>query len=325
MKEFILIGDVHATATELDECQRLLELLQQVKLEHPWATPVFLGDQFHTNDVMSVRVMEWWRNAALKFGGQGPADGKPVFVVGNHDQAYPGAVESAMSSCKDVAIVVDGSIRIEQVLFVAYSKDPEVFARRAADDRGGMLVCHQDLYGFEHDDGVSRSSVPVPEGFVQVVSGHLHRPQERGRGWYPGSPRWRNRHDATVVERSVWWVEVSNDGKIVRRQPYVTNECCRRIVVSIDTTESPAVLVPGADNRVTIHGTPDFIGRRREVLKAEGAIVTGVPERTSAAAIGESMGLEVSMRTHLNSFSAPRGTGSGRLQELLRERLGVTL
>ncbi len=317
-QEVIFVGDVHAVAPELEECQRLLEFLEQVQFKHPVAKIVCLGDQFHTNDAMSVRVMEFWRHASIQLHS-------PCFLVGNHDQVHPGALQSAMSSCRDVATVVDTAYRLGPLWLVGYCGDALTLAART-DGEGGALVCHQDLAGFAYDSGFkSLSSMVPPERFVQVVSGHLHVPQELGRTWYPGSPRWRSLRDARVVERAVWWVRFSDEGHIEARIPYPTNGVCRRIATAQDSDGSAVNLVAGADNRVEVRGTADFVRRRRDELVAAGAQVRVVVERVEAPQVRESDGVEASLRGFIAGYQSPNGTPAPVLVDLVRQRLGLNL
>lgn len=314
MLEVILVGDVHAVPQHLEECRRLIELVAVAKADHPAAEVIFLGDQFHTNDAMSVRVMEFWRWASAHLG-------RPWFLVGNHDQVFPGASESSMSSCRDVANVVDVSRTHGPLLLVSYCGSPEVFAAAVAGHRGALL-CHQDLAGFLYDSGTaSRSTFAPPAGCAQVVSGHLHRPQESGRSWYPGAPRWTTAHDAAVPERAIWWVSFSEAGELVSRQPYSTGSACRRVVRLVDEPDQPAVLVPGADNRVEVRGDAAYIARRRSELSAEGAMVRGVPILARNVQLSESAGVAASMVAYLAQFAAR--IPKEQLARLVQERTGI--
>src|SRR4051812_45848536 len=115
----VIIGDLHATATELEECRRFFEFLKHIKSENPEALFVWLGDQHHTNDVMSVRVMSFLRAVCEEL--------ESVFLVGNHDQVVPGAAEHAMDAYRDLAQVVWPSLRIGPLFFVSHYADPVRF------------------------------------------------------------------------------------------------------------------------------------------------------------------------------------------------------
>lgn len=316
MIELILVGDVHATPQELPECERLLPLWRQARADRPAATFAFLGDQTDKNDSLSVRVMEFWRRVAEMLA-------PVVFVVGNHDQVFAGSTESAMSACRDVAKVIDTSRRIGPVLFAAYSRDKDQFLARC-DDLGGMLVCHQDLAGAAYDNGRrSLSSLVAPSSFAQVVSGHLHVPQEFGRVWYPGAPRWRGLRDASVFERAIWWVEVAEDGSIARRVPYSVEGVANRVVVVRESEGQEPVV--GVDGRyvVEVTGSPEYVQRRRRELAETGARFRGLPVAREAPKVRESDGLISSIRQHLESFRAPRGTPTAEIIRAIKDRVGV--
>lgn len=323
MTELVVVGDVHATPTELDECAQLRDFLLHVLQERPEALVVFLGDQTDKNDSLSVRVMEFWRHMATAICGR--IWRKPVFLVGNHDQVSPGSRESAMSACRDLATVVDSSERIGPIQLVAYSAGAEQFAERCG-DRGGLLVCHQDLAGASYDNGFkSKSSIVPPPSFAQVISGHLHVPQEFGRIWYPGSPRWRSARDASVAERAIWWVKVSEDGRITDRAPYDTSGVSRRVVVVREREGGELATNLNDRTVVEVSGSPEYVQRRRRELEGTGARFRGLPEVRTAPKVKESDGIAGSIRAHLATYKPPAGTPIGVLTSIIRDRAGVDL
>lgn len=311
--ELILVGDMHATPAELPECERHLPLWRQVQSEHPLAKFVFLGDQTDKNDALSVRVMEFWRSVGAEFS--------PVFVVGNHDQVYAGSSHNSMNACRDVGTVVSDSRRLGAILFVAYCRDSDQFLARC--DGGGALICHQDLAGASYDNGRrSLSSMSPPGHFVQVVSGHLHVPQEFGRIWYPGSPRWRGLKDASVERRAIWWADFSDSGLIVGRRPYWVDEVADRVKVVRDVEGG---LAPPVDQHsvVDVVGSRQYIERRRRELRAIGARVRGLPVAATPPKVRESDGLRESMAAHLEQFCPPSGTSKEWIKAAIKDRMGV--
>lgn len=314
----LFVGDVHARPNELDDCYKLLGLFRQIRSEHPGALFVGLGDQHDQHDQTSVRGMEFWRTVAQETGPW-------IFVVGNHDQATPGEAPHAMDAYRDLAQIAWPSLRVGPLHLVSYCRSAEQFSRMAAEG-GGLLVCHQELAGFAYEDGFAvRQGFAVPESYVQVVSGHLHTPQERGRVWYPGSPRWRTLPDAAVEKRALWLCDVAEDGHIVSRRPYHTNGVCRRTVSLVDTPEQPVQLVDGADCRVEVRGGSEYVRRRREELQRQGARVRSVVEQIEVPKVRESEGFEVSFRKFFTDFVSAGGTPKEVLASMVREKLGLEL
>lgn len=312
------MGDVHAQPSDLDDCRALAGLFRQVRSEHSDALFLGLGDQHDKHDTMSVRVMDFWRQTIQETGPW-------AFLTGNHDQASPGEAPHAMDAYRDIAQVAWPTLRIGPLFLVSYCRDAETFAQRVAGE-SGLLVCHQELAGFAYEDGFEvRHGFSAPDSFVQVVSGHLHTPQERGKVWYPGSPRWRTRPDASVKERALWLCEISDGGHIVSRRPYHTNGVCRRTVALVDSAETPAELISGAECRVEVRGTADYTARRRAELERLGAKVRCVIERGEAPRVRESDGIEVSFRKFFGEFRAPNGTDKAVLAGMVQERLGLAL
>ena len=64
MTQWLLIGDVHAVPTELDDCRRLVGLVECTLADYPEARPVLLGDQHHTHGVVQLATVSFWRDLA---------------------------------------------------------------------------------------------------------------------------------------------------------------------------------------------------------------------------------------------------------------------
>jgi len=317
MYKYIYIGDVHAVPLELEDCKNLIDLILKVKQEHPTAMPIWLGDQHHTHEDVSLTVLGFWRYAFSLLGG--------ICLVGNHDQNVPGSETHIMDAYRDLVTVVWPSIRIGPLQFVSYCKDKEVFYNRC-DDLGGCLVAHQDFCGFRYESGkITLSDLKPPTKFKQIISGHLHSPQEIGNTWYIGAPRWRTQTDALVDNRYIWLIEHNEEGIISKRIPYTTNGVCKRIVVLKDTIDNPAILIPGAINKIEIVGTAEYIQNRRNVLLSQGAIVRGIVEKQNIVKYQESLGPIVALEQRLKTFKPKNSTNKSDLASLLKDKMNIEI
>jgi len=167
------------------------------------------------------------------------------------------------------------------------------------------------------------SDLKPPTKYKQIISGHLHSPQENGNTWYIGAPRWRTQVDALVEKRAVWLIEHSEDGTITKRIPYYTNNVCKRIVVLKDTPTDPITLIDNAVNKIEIIGPADYVQRRRKELVALGAIVRGTVEKTETNVYQESLGPIVALEKRLKSFVPRNSTSKKELIGLLEDRMSI--
>jgi len=316
----VLVGDVHATRSELDDCEALAGLLLSIRSQYPDAYFIFLGDLHDTHEVAYVSVMGFWRQLLPQLTRHGTD--LPYLIVGNHDQSTPGIAPHILDAYRDIANVVWPSVHLGPLCLVSYAKTYEDFVSRCRG--GGCLIAHQEFAGFVFDNGhVIPGGFPVPPGYKQVISGHLHTPQERGNVWFPGAPRWRNLHDARISSRAVWLVDFAEDGSIVSRTPFETTSVCRRVISAEDSAESPAQIVPGAINRITITGTPEYVTRRREELSAAGARVTAKIVHDKAPTYSESRGMDVNFIQHFRTSVSKMRTPATILAQMIRERLNI--
>lgn len=317
----LLVGDPHAVPSELEDCQHLIDLIDEYSGE--FDRVVFLGDQHHTHGVVHLSVVSFWREAFARLGGPD----KVIFIVGNHDKELRHAAEPGCSVAevyRDVATVVTPSLVVGGVGFVSHYPKPEEFVReaRSLGARGATtLICHQTFIGALGESGFVLPEGVDPEDLPQkdVISGHLHTPQQFGKVWYPGAPRWRTLSDAPVTDRAIWLVGFDETGKMVSRNRIHTSVACR-VVRSVEDSEAspvdPASLVQGTDWRVTVVGSPTYVAARKAVFAGR-AKVNVRYVRESTPKVRESDGPVRSLHKFLEAFDPPRGTSRARLSVML--------
>lgn len=322
--KLLLVGDIHAKLTDLEECQRLIDYIHQVSLKTHPDSIVFLGDLYHNFAVVRVEVMDFWRKAFDKLN----KDNRVIALVGNHDQSGDGK-SHAMVAHEDQICVVDRPMPLvlKGFLFVPYIADPAEFVRVCNDPMGtgvckpdDVLVCHQTFQGSQYDngfyasDGIDLNLIPQK----RVVSGHIHTQQRIGRCWYPGSPRWMGISDANV-SKAVWLIDEDVASEPI---PQDTYEICRPIRAIVETPES--IYTEPLQNHVSyvvdLRGSPAWIEERLSFWKDKARVRT-FPVETATAIVKESEGVSVAFGKYADSYQPKHGTDKEVLKKLAKERI----
>lgn len=319
----LLVGDYHATPTELEECSALAEyILGIVKTEQiPYV--IFLGDQYHTHANIHVKVLSFW----LRFFQQLSAYTRIITLVGNHDRPGDGSQEHSMISHYDTAVVVEDSMVIDHVGFMAYHPTEADFMETYESMAGfEAIVCHQSFQGsvyengFKAVDGISIDNVKVP-----IITGHIHKPQNFRNVWYPGAPRWRSLSDANE-QRHLHLVHI-NDGKVDILKSYPTKTVCKQIR-HIKLTEPLETGLPDFNDTsvnwvVDITGSENFIKTMLPELEGKCRIRAYPVVTASATKIKESEGLVVSLGKYLATRPSPTIQTPVLTKEIMN-RLNIT-
>jgi hypothetical protein len=330
MAKLLLVGDVHATPGEIQDCEALLSLIVETIDKYSVDKVVFLGDQHHCHATLDSRVVGFWTDAIHhKLGIES------AFLIGNHDFLTPSIMmPHSMVAHKlvDGVTIVDSPVQLDNTFCCAmpYFYNPEEFVKaciKFKDENPGVnvLLCHQTFMGadeglgFFSKDAVEPSAVP----FKIIISGHIHKPMRLGKVWYLGSPRWRTLSDAEVKTRNICVLE---EGKVPTLIP--TNTHCVKIYRFEDSELSPAEIsltqdeLKRADIRVTINGTSDYISKRIGELKARfNAKCRGVPIHNKALKAHESEGIEKAFQNFCRDFNPPNGTDKETLSKEAHARL----
>lgn len=336
VKKLLLVGDPHVVVDELEECARLMGLAEEVSEEEMVNEVVLLGDLHHNHAITHVEVTSFW----LEWLDRLSNGASVTALVGNHDRA---AGDSAGAHALQpyhqlprVLVVdqpeVDGPVAY--VPYVASQADFLQTCNRPDLARAGLLLCHGTFDGGMFENGIYVPGGVAPELVpqAQVISGHLHTPQEFGKVWYVGAPRWRTLSDANTP-RHLWVVGVAEDGKLAYRRPVpIPPEVCRPIR---RTWVLDGVVVDGA--AIDLEG-PGPAGCRWHIdLKGPAVVNAAVADRISGlgyqirrldtdvrpAKLHESEGIEVSFWKHLKGAKVARGTSPEVLAKMARERLGL--
>lgn len=313
----ILVGDVHATPSELEDCCRLIAGIGTLRSVAD--TVVFLGDQFHTHALVHLEVVDFWVKAVRALQSQGF---KVVMLVGNHDietcgQLHPNALETLQGTG---VVVVDKPMTMElpNVAFVPYIHDGAEFVRLANEQTAPILVCHQTFQGAQYDNGFF-----APDGVDQaqlratsVISGHIHSQATIGKVWYVGSPRWRGRDDANK-EKAVALFDFREQRLI---ESISTATWCSPIV-AYDLTPESAPIGDCGDARVniTLRGPAEWCRSEYQRYKQMGFSVRQLPDVAAAPRVSESAPVGESFARFLDTFKTPHGTSPEVLRGMVSQ------
>ncbi len=320
--KMLIVGDPHATPDSIDEMERLMDFVIKTALEQKVNMVVLTGDQYHTHSIIHLSVQAFWSRTFKKMEKLGLLT---VALVGNHDRSgnHSHSYESAMSVHEDNVRVVNAPQTISGILFIPYIHDGEYFVKLCNGvPHRKTVICHQTFDGSKYEngfyakEGIDASLIPQ----TQIISGHIHAPQELGKVWYVGAPRWRTVSDANT-ERAIWLVEHDATGTILNRTPFDTSKVCTPIWNVTDSPESQVVWVPAGKVTVDIHGPVDYINERVKHFTELGYRIRTFPEKNFTSEVKESEGVSIAFTRFIQGYVPKNGTPQDKLLKLTKERV----
>lgn len=324
MKRVLYVGDPHAKPDVLEEMRGLVDLICEVARVQRVDYICLLGDLFHTHSVIHSPVMAFWQQAFEKM----TTIASTYVIVGNHDMSgRDGDRSHALMLYKMEGLVIVDRPQLLPwgAVGVPYLVDRDSLPAYGYGFKGHAqtMVCHQTFNGSKYEngfyahDGIDPDILPQP----YIISGHIHTPQRVGKVWYPGSPRWQTVSDANV-ERAIWVVDHTDDGRPLSFNPFDTASVCKPIWLLEDREDAPVDLQwKRGTVIVDLYGTETYIKLRRPELEALGARVRSFPQTKKTVKVKESDGLSVALRKYVTAFKPKNSTPDTRLWELARERL----
>lgn len=324
MTKYLIVGDVHATVNELDDCGNLIDLI--VDKSDKDTTVVFLGDQYHTHATVRVEVIDFWNRA---FKRVSKASNGVIAVVGNHDM--PGdsskSINSMMANQLDDLRVIDRPVMENGVLFMPYYHDCSKFVSTVNEYAPKTLICHQTFNGAKYENGFYAKDGVDPEVLKcsQIISGHIHTPSVFSKVEYVGAPRWRTASDANI-DRFIHLYEKDRNGALKLVEKFATAFHCKRIlkatVYEDGTYEGRTDALDKDTLHIDIHGSKQFCEQKRAELTTENFRIRTFPKTEKIVKVKESEGIAVSFAKYLNSFCEAHKLNSQEMQALLEPRMG---
>jgi DNA repair exonuclease SbcCD nuclease subunit len=319
MLKLLLIGDPHATPDSLVEMRALVGFIKRVAEETKPDYIVFLGDQFHTHNIIHLEVLAFWRDAFAQL----TKIGSVLALVGNHDMSgVKGNTDTALELYPYVKIVNKPFV-LDQIGFIGYMPDSKAFVAASTNLNTSVLICHQTFDGSKYEngfyakDGIDQSLIP----HHTIVSGHIHTPQTIGKVWYPGAPRWRTVADANT-DRAIWLIGIDGNN-LTKIASYDTSTVCKPMYSLKDYPDKPVALPTNAANAnivIDIYGDAIHVANRKATLAPHGRIRT-FPTATRTVQARESDGLAVAARKFFTATKPKNGTQPDKLWALAQERI----
>lgn len=322
----LLVGDPHATARELKDCGKLVDLISQVAVDRHLDFICLLGDQHHDHALVHVEVIRFWADWLASITKQV----KRVFMlVGNHDRPTTPSMAHALRAYRDISgvTVVDKPMVVGGQGLLPYQADRDVFIEDChklyAAGAQQTIVCHQTFSGAAYEsgiyapDGIDPTLVPQ----TKIVSGHIHTPQSFGKVHYPGAPRWRTLSDANV-ERSLWEVSVSEDGVLSVVDKITTGNACRQIYHAVlRPTDAVPIVDEVGEWHVDLVGPEDWTRATKNSFQGSNIHVRCFNDVVAGPAVRESDGVAKALDGWLDTHHPKNQTPIPVLKAEIRSRL----
>lgn len=337
MRKILYVGDPHIVATELDDADGLMKAIWEALKRDGADTIVFLGDQYHAHSILHVDVVNFWIKA---FRALREMDYTVIALVGNHDLPGNGSREKhAMQIHEGEIQVVDGPYSDAGILFLPYYAVGEDFLSACKQySYHKVVVCHQGFTGATYDNGFKIKGTDFyTEGGIDpnlvpqatIISGHIHTPQEFGKVWYLGAPRWRTLSDANK-DRWLYTITHNDDGTVKEAKALSMEGYCRPIYSIEETPETEQkdagsflASNESADLRVDLRGPSAWVEARKSIWMGLGAKVRVFKTDTALIKVKESDGIAVAFASFFEKFQPRFGTDKAILRKLVEERLSV--
>lgn len=344
MVRILLVGDPHATPSELPDCERLLARILEVRKLEDVRHVFFLGDMYHTHALVHLEVLQFWRKA---FSEIYEAGAETTLLMGNHDR--PGDAASTTHALlahvdQPGVHVIDRPQRLTWIgpdlVAIPYQADAEVFVAMAKELGGETLFAHQTFQGAQYENGFycpeGVEAAQLPQSLV--ISGHVHKPQRVGKVWYPGAPRWRSIDDANIERHMVVaeFAVAGNYGTVGRVDLHPTG--CRKIVharheggfdrevhMVWDADAGKMVLDPEIDFRLDFVGKSTDLSEFQDKYAGPGVKIRVFTTDTGASIkVRESEGIDKAFGGFLDGYRPRDGTPLEILRTLATQRLSWT-
>lgn len=320
----LFVGDPHAEPNDLADCRALAKLVLDLAEQRRVDLVVLAGDLYNTHAVIHAEVQYFWWEFFEEIRAR---DLAALALKGNHDA--PGDLASKATALvahveQCVTVLHRPYLGETGLVFCPYTTGEQLVRWSAQAAGRPTLFCHQTFDGSVYENGFYAGDGVDPNLIKQkqIISGHIHTPQEFGKVWYPGAPRWRTLADANV-DRAVWVLEFA-DGHLVNRTPYDTGTVCRRIVSVEDTPDRPLCLRPDPkdDYRVSLRGPRDWIHGRLGIYDGWAKVQALPTDARAEAVVKESDGVVAAFSKWLEAFVPAHGTDKGVLKKMAGDRLG---
>lgn len=277
----LFVGDPHVQPKNIEECEDLFKFIKNTATKKNCNTVVLMGDLFHTHGVIRVEVLDFWTRQLKILSKQF----KIRVLVGNHDMILGEGYYAGISPLdvfkedyKYTFSIVNIPMIIENIAYIPYMSDHVTFIKAAQDlyDQGAtkLLVAHQTFTGatyengFYAEDGIDPALVPQDA----IISGHIHKQQQIGKCFYPGTPKWDTMSDANE-DKGIWIFDHNEDGSVKSKEFISTKGVVTSIVKhTMNEGDEEVVLDEKARNYIELVGSTAWITQMKKKYKGLAAI-----------------------------------------------------
>lgn len=278
MNKILRVGDPHIQVSNLKDSEKLFDFIIKTAIERKIKTIELLGDLFHTHAVKRIEVEDFWSNVFREIDKNNISC---RVLVGNHDQVGSKEKEQQMNALnifipeddRSFRLIINKPMAIGEIAYIPYHSNEETFLRACNDlyNQGAteLLVAHQTFTGAQYENGFfSEEGIDpalIPQ--KQIISGHIHKSQQVGKCFYPGTPKWDTMADVNQ-EKGIWIFTHSESGEYIEKEFISTAEIVTPII-SYDIKEGDDLpqINPFARNYITIEGKTAWINKIKSKLK----------------------------------------------------------
>jgi DNA repair exonuclease SbcCD nuclease subunit len=330
MTKILRVGDPHIQIKNLEDSRKLMDFVIQTAKERDIPTIEFLGDLFHTHAVIRVEVIDFWQKTFDRISFEGL---ECRVLVGNHDQ--PGSKEkeqemNALDVFKSDSTISGRVIMNKPMVlqglsgkigYIPYMSSEEDFFKAAHDlyEKGAIncLVAHQTFTGAQYENGFfSEDGIdPAKAPQTQIISGHIHKTQQVGKCFYPGTPKWDTMSDANQ-DKGIWIFEHDEHG-FYRSSEFISTEHIVTPITSYEVKEGDELpeLNPNARNYVVLEGKSAWITKTKKKFKDIANVKVKPTDRITRVEKENSETLEVYLDKEFEPIS---GVTKESLKEFVR-------
>lgn len=183
LSKLLIIGDPHLVRKSLDKSSKLFDLIDNYNM------PILLlGDQLDTKSVIDGYALNFLYKRLSESKNQW------ILLVGNHDlfdlddnSHHSMEVFKALPN----VTIIDKVIEIDGYYFMPYIHSQKILNEELSKiSKGSTILGHFEISGLDFGNGRICDSGMVEHSFKKfkrVISGHFHKPQQKGNITYIGT------------------------------------------------------------------------------------------------------------------------------------------
>lgn len=323
--KILRVGDPHVQVSNLKDSNSLIDYIIKLAIEEDVKVIEFLGDLYHTHAVKRVEIDNFWEESIKKI--KQSFKGRIIILVGNHDmvgskeKSHLNSLNLIKYIDKDV-IVVDKPMIIEhapgiQIGYIPYYFDPETFVKEANQIDSKIIVAHQTFTGASYENGFFAEDGidPALLKHDQIISGHIHKSQQVGKCFYPGTPKWDTMSDANEP-KGLYIFEHGTEGIYFDKKWFSTEHIVTPIVsYEIKEGEEIPNLNPSARNYVVLEGKSAWITKTKNKIKNLAHIKVKPTDRVFKDVTDKNFTIEEYLEKHFEVIS---GINKQDLKDFIR-------